>query len=62
MTNKEEIDNKALDLIKTYGSKELAIKVTVEIRVELKYKMPECKEQNIRFYYWLSVQDALNAL
>ena len=62
MTTQIEIDKKALELIKIFGNKELAIKATTELRLELKYKISDSKEREIRFYYWLSVRDALNEL
>lgn len=62
MTTQLEINKEALRLIKLFGSKELAIKLTDEIRLELKYKIKESNERQIRFYYWLSVRDALNVL
>ena len=62
MTTQIEIDKKVLELIERFGNKEIAIKVTDELRLELKYKISDSKERNIRFYYWLSVRDALNVL
>lgn len=62
MTTQLEINKEALRLIKLFGNKELAIKLTDEIRLELKYKIKESNERDIRFYYWLSVRDALNVL
>ena len=58
MTKQLEAKEEALRLIKMFG-RELAIKLTDEIRLELKYKIKESTEREIRFYYWLSVRDML---
>ena len=62
MTTQIEINKKALELIKIFGSKEIAIKATTELRLELKYNIPDSEERDIRFYYWVAVMDALNEL